>query len=56
MSKETVKTVLVPDAPWHDKPAVKKKREPRPPKPPSKIAKTNKMFEQWASKNLGVNT
>ena len=55
MSKETIKTVLAPDAPWHDKPAVKKKRELIT-KPPSKIAKTNKMFEQWASKNLGVNT
>jgi hypothetical protein len=57
----TYKTVLAPNAPWPSKPAeqpkpVAKKRVPPPPKDPSKIQQTNKMFAEWAAKNLGVNT
>jgi len=55
------KTILAPDAPWPDKPVEKpkpvaKKRVPPPPKSASKIQQTDKMFAEWAAKNLGVNT
>jgi hypothetical protein len=48
-----MKTVLAPNAPWpsKEKPVVKK---PLPPKKRSKIQKTDEMFQQWASKNIGV--
>ena len=53
-----MKTVLAPNAPWPKYDAVgevaKPKPKPRPPKPKkprSKIADTNKKFEEWADKN-----
>jgi hypothetical protein len=57
----TYKTILAPNAPWPSKPVEKpkpvvKKRVPPPPKDPSKIKHTDEMFQQWAAKNLGVNT
>jgi hypothetical protein len=57
----TYKTILADGAPWPSKPVEKpkpvaKKRVPPPPKDPSKIQQTDKMFAEWASKNLGVNT
>lgn len=53
------KTVLAPNAPWPGKPVEKPKPAPRvrvppPPKSPSKIARTDKMFEQWAAKQIGI--
>jgi hypothetical protein len=58
------KTILADGAPWPDKPveqpkvakAAPKPRKLPPPKDASKIANTDKMFQQWAAKNLGVNT
>ena len=58
------KTILAPNAPWPEKPveqpkvvkAAPKPRKLPPPKNPSKIQQTDKMFQQWAAKNLGVNT
>jgi hypothetical protein len=54
-----VKTVLAPNAPWpvwgDDGKPVKpkpKKRVPPPPKDLSKIANTDKKFDEWADKNL----
>ena len=52
-----MKTVLAPNAPWPNKPVEKpkpvaKKRVPPPPKSPSKIAHTDKKFDEWADKNL----
>jgi hypothetical protein len=60
----TYKTILAPNAPWPSKSveqpkavkAAPKKRVPPPPKNPSKIKQTDEMFQQWAAKNLGVNT
>jgi hypothetical protein len=56
--EEHMKTVLAPNAPWPSNVEVKKpapkKRVPPPPKSASKIQKTDKMFQQWASKNLGA--
>jgi len=50
------KTVLAPNAPWHNKPAEKPKVvvKKRPPKKVSKQQKTDAMFEEWASKNQGT--
>ena len=53
------KTVLAPNAPWPGKPAEKPKpvakvRVRPPSKSLSKIARTDKMFELWAAKHLGV--
>lgn len=53
------KTILAPNAPWPGKPAEKPKPAPRvrvlpPPKDSSKQAHTDKMFEQWAAKQLGI--
>jgi hypothetical protein len=58
------KTILADGAPWPEKPVEQpkvekpapKKRVPPPPKDPSKIKQTDEMFQQWAAKNLGVNT
>ena len=54
-----MKTVLAPGAPWPKTPAEKPKPVPKkrvrpPPKDPSKIQNTDKMFQLWADKNLGV--
>jgi hypothetical protein len=54
-----MKTVLAPNAPWHNKPAEKpkpvaKKRVNPPPKNVSKQQKTDAMFEEWAAKNKGT--
>jgi hypothetical protein len=52
-----MKTVLAPNAPWPNKPAEKpvaKKRVAPPRKDASRQAKTDKLFQQWAEKNLGV--
>jgi hypothetical protein len=56
-----MKTVLADGAPWptytpegevvKPKPVVKKRVAP-PPKDPSKIAHTDKKFDEWADKNL----
>jgi len=57
-----VKTVLAPNAPWPKyengelvKPKPKPKPKPRP-KPPkkdvSKMARTDKNFDEWADRNL----
>jgi hypothetical protein len=55
--RSKVKTVLAPNAPWPNKPVEKpkpvaKKRVPPPPKNPSKIAHTDKKFDEWADRNL----
>jgi hypothetical protein len=56
-----MKTVLAPNAPWpkweEDKPTPPPKPKPKPKnKPPkkdqSKIERTDRNFEKWASKNL----
>jgi hypothetical protein len=56
-----MKTVLAPDAPWpvwgEDGKPVKPKPKPKPRKIPpkkdmSKIAHTDKKFDEWADKNL----
>jgi hypothetical protein len=49
------KTILAPNAPWHNKPAEKAKaaKKKKPPKKVSKQQKTDAMFDEWASKNLG---
>jgi hypothetical protein len=57
-----MKTVLAPNAPWPKynkegeviaKPKPKPKPRPKPPKrDASKIARTDKNFEEWADKNL----
>jgi len=57
----TYKTILAPNAPWPSKPVeqpkpVAKKRVAPKPKDPSKIKQTDEMFQQWAARNLGVNT
>lgn len=60
-----MKTVLAPNAPWpkweeeekvveppKPKPVLKPKPKAKPPKKdPSKIARTDKNFDKWASKN-----
>lgn len=58
-----MKTVLAPNAPWPKyeeaeapKPKPKPKPRPKPPKKnPSKIAHTDKKFDEWAAKNLEFN-
>ncbi len=54
-----MKTVLAPNAPWPKYDEVgevvkpKPKPKPKPPKKdPSKIANTDKKFDEWADKNL----
>jgi len=51
------KTILAPNAPWPNKveeqPKVKAVRKPRPPNSTSKIAKTDRLFEEWLAKNSG---
>ncbi len=56
-----MKTVLAPNAPWpkweEDKPTPPPKPKPKPKKVPpkksqSKIAHTDKKFDEWADRNL----
>ena len=57
----TYKTILAPNAPWPNKPveqpkavkAAPKKRAAPPRKDGSRQANTDKLFQQWAAKNLG---
>jgi hypothetical protein len=55
--EDTMKTVLAPNAPWPytatGEVVVKPKPKPlpKPKKPRSKIADTNRKFEEWADKN-----
>lgn len=48
-----MKTVLAPNAPWPSKPVEKLKPTPKPKvkKERSKIAHTDKKFDEWATKN-----
>jgi len=48
------KTILAPNAPWPGKVEQPKVvRKPRPPNSTSKIAKTDRLFEEWLAKNSG---